>query len=119
MMSKELGDWADRPVALPHAVSPSPPLRGRCRRQGGPCLLNLSGRRQPTPPLCHSVTSPTAGGRWERRTCISLRRGERGFTICSRVSVKRGLGIWTETLFCDVRILLCSPTAEAEGVGED
>ena len=101
MKSKELGDWADRPVALPHAVSPSPPLRGRCRRQRGvPCLLALSGRRQPTPPkggegelcICHSVTSPPARG---------------------------GEGIWAETLLCGVRILLCSPTAEAEGVRED
>ena len=46
--------------------SPSPPLRGRCRRQRGvPCLMALSGRRGP-PPLCHFVTSPPArGGRWD------------------------------------------------------
>ena len=35
------------------------------------------------------------------------------------LSVKRGLGVWTATLFCGARILLCSPAAEAEGVGED
>ncbi len=57
--------------------SPSPPLRGRCRRQRGvPCLLALSGRRQPTPLLSLCDISPRKGGRGESEDMHqSLARG--------------------------------------------
>ena len=57
--------------------SPSPPLRGRCRRQrGGSPSQGLSGRWRRTP-LCHSVTSPPArGGEGNHEFFKGLLRGK-------------------------------------------
>ncbi len=52
------------------------------KAEGGPCLLALSGRRQPTPPLSLRDISPRkGGGEGNQRICIRLCKGERGTTM--------------------------------------
>ena len=67
------------PLRRPLNKSPSPPLRGRCRRQrGGSPSQGLSGRWRRTPPLSLRDISPRKGG-------------ERGIMSFSKVSARVGI----------------------------
>ena len=66
------------PARRPLNKSPSPPLRGRCRRQRGVPHLQAYLVAGGGPPLCHSVTSPPArGGEGNHEFFKGLRKGGR------------------------------------------
>ncbi len=70
------------PARRPLNKSPSPPLRGRCRRQrGGSPSQGLSGRWRRTPPLSLRDISPRRGGEGIRECFKGLRKGGDGDLI--------------------------------------